>query len=274
MSDFQRLLEIILPSGGYLSLMMEAYFDESGTHDGSPVLCVGGFVIDSSSARELDQKWGEMLLQYGLPFFHMTDCAGGYPPFDQLSKQGCIDVATDAIQLIRKLISGGIMTSIYPSDFKDYAPDHEWIGSAYSFCVHICLTGVQNWANRRGCVDDFAYIFEAGHASQSESNRIMNKIFSSPQLRQRQRYVSHTFADKMKVKLLQAADLITWHWYTENKRKLEGVRRNMRKDTTALMSFTESGADFTALHCTPETIKLTTKSAFADLYPLTYPGVL
>jgi hypothetical protein len=137
-----------------------------------------------------------MLLKYGLPYFHMTDCAGGYPPFDRLGKQGCIDVASEAIQLVRRYIAGGIMTSIYPSEYLEYAPDHELIGSAYSFCVHVSLTGVQHWAKRHNYNGDIAYVFESGHASQSESNRIMNKIFSSPQLRQSQHYVSHTFADK------------------------------------------------------------------------------
>jgi hypothetical protein len=254
--------------------MIEAYFDESGTHDGSRVLCVGGFVIDSDAAREFDAKWGEMLQKYNLPYFHMTDCASGFAPFDKLDQQGCIDAATEAIQLIRRYISGGIMTSIYPSDYATYAPDHVLVGSAYSFCVHVCLTGVQDWAKRYGYTGDAAYIFESGHASQSESNRIMNQIFSNPLLRQKQHYLSHTFADKLKVRLLQAADLISWHWYTENKRKLEKVRPNMRKDTVALMASSNEGINFKALHCTPEVIKLTTRSAYADLYPLTYPGVL
>ena len=34
----ERLLEIVLPQGGQVTVMMKAYFDESGCHDRSPIL--------------------------------------------------------------------------------------------------------------------------------------------------------------------------------------------------------------------------------------------
>ncbi|HEY6770101.1 MAG TPA: DUF3800 domain-containing protein [Candidatus Sulfotelmatobacter sp.] len=254
--------------------MVEAYFDESGTHAGSPVLCVGGFVIETPAARELDKTWLALLGKYHLPYFHMTDCAGGHAPFDRLGKQGCIDVETEAIHLIREYMTGGMMVSMYPSDFEEYVPHHPQLGTAYSVCVHGCLAGVQHWANRRNYQGDIAYCFESGHASQSEANAIMKQIFAQPSLRARQRYYSHTFADKKNVRLLQAADIIAWHWFTENKRTLERIRPNMRIDTQVLMGPNSSGADFKALHYSPTALKLITRSAYADLYPLTYPGQL
>ena len=122
--------------------MVEAYFDESGTHDGSPVLCMGGFVTESEAAKRLNGDWEEMLSKYNLPFFHMTDCANGMDVYEPLGKQGRMDVATQAIHLVCKHMTNGRMVSIYPTEFDTYAPDHEQLGSAYSMCAHGCLAGV------------------------------------------------------------------------------------------------------------------------------------
>jgi hypothetical protein len=253
---------------------VEAYFDESGTHDGSPVLCLGGFVVEHDAARRLDADWEQMLAKYDIPFFHMTDCANGADIYAPLGIQGRIEVASEAIQLIRKHMINGRMTSIYPRDFHVYAPDHEQLGSAYSMCAHGCLAGVQSWADHAGFYGKIDYFFESGHKSQNEANRIMAEIFKQPALRQRHRYSSHAFADKRKIRPLQAADIIAWHWFTENKRRLERKRPNMRADTIALMGPNESGAEFISLHYDPDNIKRVARPAFADKYPLTYPGLL
>src|SRR5438105_4019181 len=44
-----RLLEILLPQNGYVMQLAEAYFDESGSHDGSPVLCVAGYIFEKNA---------------------------------------------------------------------------------------------------------------------------------------------------------------------------------------------------------------------------------
>lgn len=45
---------------------VEAYFDESGSHKGSPVLCVAGYLIESESAKLLSKEWAEVLGSKGL----------------------------------------------------------------------------------------------------------------------------------------------------------------------------------------------------------------
>ena len=191
-----RLLEITLPNGGFALPMFEAYFDESGTHDGSPVLCVGGIIIESTAAKELDRLWVEMLGRYGIEAFHMTDCASGLDEFKPLWKTKCIDIATEAIGLARDYITDGLMVSVVPTDFERYAAPHPLVGTAYTCCAYGCIAGVQRWADRAGFFGDIAYFFESGHRSQRQANELMNEIFSEPLLRRQYRYASHTFADK------------------------------------------------------------------------------
>ena len=37
--------------------LFEAHFDESGSHDGPPVLCVAGYLYDKEAALDLDSEW-------------------------------------------------------------------------------------------------------------------------------------------------------------------------------------------------------------------------
>lgn len=41
--------------------VMEAYFDESGTHDGSSSLCVAGYLFEKENATALGIEWQKML---------------------------------------------------------------------------------------------------------------------------------------------------------------------------------------------------------------------
>ena len=57
-----------------------------------------------------------------------------------------------------------------------------------------------------------SYFYEAGHASKTEANALMSRIFSNAALRGTYHYGSHTFADKQQLRPLQAADILAWQW--------------------------------------------------------------
>ena len=47
------MLRVLLPSGGYAMIEAQAYFDESGSHDGAAILCVAGYIFKKSEAIKL-----------------------------------------------------------------------------------------------------------------------------------------------------------------------------------------------------------------------------
>jgi hypothetical protein len=119
------------PAEGDLVELLECYFDESGSHDGSPILCVGGYVFEREHCKALDLGWKQILDQYQLPFFHMTDCAHNTWPFE------CIEAQKAAIRLINDHVAGLEeianftlkIVSCYPgSDPCQYLPAAERVG--------------------------------------------------------------------------------------------------------------------------------------------------
>lgn len=61
--------------------MLRGYFDDTGTHKGSPVVGVGGFIGDVSAWTAVEAEWIAKLRDYGASNFHAYDCANGLGEF-------------------------------------------------------------------------------------------------------------------------------------------------------------------------------------------------
>ena len=212
---------------------VEAYFDESGSHDGSAVLCVAGYLIDSDGVPAFNQEWSAVLLQKGLTHFHMKDCAHGNGEFRHLSKQDRVWVAQRLIEIIKSHVIRGIGAMMVASVYEKLMPYHHNLGGAYNYCIWHCLEGVGIWADEAGFDGSTSYFFEGGHKSQSEANRIMSLAFGEGEARKKFRYSSHSFVDKKKVPGVQAADLLAWQMYTDWRHGME--KRPRRKDFASLI---------------------------------------
>jgi Protein of unknown function (DUF3800) len=230
-----RLIEVLAPGDGDLVAFLECYFDESGSHAGSPVLCVAGYLFERESCKALDLAWAQVLAQYKLPFFHMTACAHNQRPFDQLSRDECIESEKKMIELINNHALLGVAMAINESEYLSMLGKDSVAGSPYAFCCWQILAGIRAWINRTNFQGEIAYFFESGHDSEGEANALMKRIFTDRGLRDGYRYVAHAFVDKQKVRPIQTADILAWHWATQMKRLLN-KNAQIRADCRALMS--------------------------------------
>jgi hypothetical protein len=241
-----RLIDILASSKSDIVALLEAYFDESGTHDGSPVMCIAGYLFQKDRCKELDLAWKEVLDFYNLPFFHMVDCAQGARPFDALLPDERDQAARRMIALIRAHALFGMGIAIVETDYNavmsgmpriDLPVDDLPIplpGTAYSYCCWTALNAIGAWIRRGGFEGEVAYFFEAGHKHADEANQIMNRIVRVPSLRNEFRYAAHSFVPKEKARPLQTADILAWHHATDIKKIMIGKHR--RKDYAALIA--------------------------------------
>jgi uncharacterized protein DUF3800 len=213
--------------------LIEAYFDESGSHDGSHALCVAGYLFEKKQCEALDLGWKTVLDQFSLPYFHMVDCAHGNDPFDKLSKDERIAAEKLMIGLIRKHMAFGSAITVDENDYNTWGARQK-LGTAYTYCCWQSLAGMQVWLNQNSFEGKVSYFFEAGHKHQAEANEIMNRIFKDVDLRQSYRYSSHSFVDKKLVRPIQAPDIFAWlHWH-HFERLRQGIAAP-RKDFVALV---------------------------------------
>ena len=211
-----------------------AFFDESGTHQGAPVLCVAGYLIEESRLAEFDIRWREVLAQKGLSHFHMVDCAHGSGEFSVLEKPARVEVQTQLIEIIRDTTARGVGAMVVASVYDELMPFHPKMGSAYNYCIWHCLEGVRLWIEERASSIEVQYRFEQGHASDGEADRIMRFAFSNLEGRAPFGYSSHAFVEKRTTPGVQAADLLAWQMYTDWRHGMEG--RPRRKDFAALIA--------------------------------------
>ncbi|HWA02650.1 MAG TPA: DUF3800 domain-containing protein [Rhizomicrobium sp.] len=223
---FLGIVEALLRSGGRLVALIEAYFDESGSHEGSSILCVAGYVIEKQNAQRLSEEWSAVLSEYDLPYFHMVDCAHGNGVFKGMSKPHRIMVAARMIGIIKRSAALGFAQSI---DVKAYTevipPKLRLFGTPYSFCARTVLDQIGASFYKRNFKGKSAYFFEAGHKSRSEADRIICDLFENPliDLVYKHGYVGHSFVLKKESPPIQAADILAWHWATHVKRSEAGI---------------------------------------------------
>lgn len=227
---FDRLVEVTLPHGGYVLALYEAYFDESGTDDGSPALCVAGYLIESERARAMDREWRALLARYDLPYFHMVDCAHGAGPFAKLTKQDRIDVATKCIDMIKGLTTRGFAAVTSPPRLEGYIGNTD----AYTYCVHMCIGALMISLGPQRADSRIAFFFEAGHQSGSKAHKYVSDSAQNDKLFQAN-FAGMAFLKKQDAPILQAADILAWQYRKYLADKIGSSRKPM-KDFASLMA--------------------------------------
>lgn len=212
----------------------EAYFDESGTGDEWPYICVAGYIFTLEAREALKMAWQQLLDRYALPYFHMTDCAHGHGPFRQLSRDQRIAAQTEAIDLIGRFASKGIALSIDKDAFDDLPPDGLWT-SPYSFLCGQVVFGVQRWAKETGHTEGVHYFYEHGADGWGAASRDLARFVGPHEGPRRDvQYLTHAHVHKRESAAVQCADILAWHWHTHNRRRREGNRKR-RADFQALL---------------------------------------
>jgi hypothetical protein len=218
------------------AFMIEAYFDESGTHVGSPVMCVAGYLFTAGQARQLDLEWADALRQAGINSFHMADCAHGVGEFARLSAARRDDLARKLIAIIKKHMTVGIAVSMCEADFERLKPADWKRGGAYTICVTEVLRRISCWANAFPFQGRIAYFFESGHRHAKSTNAALEFMMINPRLFDAARYSSHSFSSKEEVRPLQTADILAWEWYKDRTNRLAGSPRPRRKSLSSLLA--------------------------------------
>jgi hypothetical protein len=217
-------------------MTMAAYFDESGTHENSPVMCVAGYLFSAEQAQHLHREWGETLGNFKLSHFHAVDCAHGVREFKNLDKKQRVELTTKLIGIIKRRMELGIAVSISDTDFGRVAAPKWERGGPYLLAALQVLSGVVAWADKYSYSGEIAYFFEAGHKHQSQTNKAIKMVKARDSTSDYLHYLSHTFAGKRDVLPLQAADLLAYEWAKElRRRNMPPVRRAMRTSLDSLL---------------------------------------
>ena len=200
--------------------MLWAYLDESGTHQGAPVVVVGCYVSTVEQWSRFDAEWAAHLERHSLPFFHMTDFVarqGAYRGWTESARERFIRAAINMIVLrTHYRVAVGL-----PLEELERTEHLQYVGHPYTVGVIECVKYVGEWMRRYHPDEYVSYVIETGTRHGDEVTRHLNRARSKEYLREWLRLGSHTFAEKRSVRQLQAADVLAWEcWWEATRRKM------------------------------------------------------
>jgi hypothetical protein len=146
--------------------MIEAYIDESGTHDESPVVSVACYAGTPEQWASFTNEWVPILKKSGLPYFHAKDSA-------------CDPLRPHLVKLIQKNELRGIVCAVDKSIYKNHANDQfrTHLGNMYSACAFMCVIESCKWAkeNRKGQV---GFFIEAGQPNDTYVEKVLKNYMA------------------------------------------------------------------------------------------------
>jgi hypothetical protein len=201
---------------------MTAYLDESGTHDGSRLTVMAGWIGYADRWREFDRRWNA-LLQRPFPHrgpithIHSKDLRQGSKQFRGWSVEDRRQLAMIASGLAQEhsifsisvLLNNSDYERIYIGTDRTLRKHRAAIDSKYGVCFRVFLSLVTRILDRHEPNETVHFVIEAGHANGGAAEVIfagMEKI--APDLA---RYVSGiTYVRKKASPGIQAADLLAY----------------------------------------------------------------
>lgn len=216
-----------------------AYFDESGTHGGSHMLVVSGYVASDEQWQGFEQEWNDALANAGLTHFHMKDFAHSLNEFKDWKgdEERRVKFIRQLIEIIRKNTRRSISSAVRLQDYKrlneTYRLQESY--SPYSICILGCLASISRWHSEHSYIEPVALVLEDGVTHKGEFQR-----FYSPT-----NFHSVAFAKKHDHAGLQAADFVAWEHLKAYNQFESGAFKRYRNSFRALYSMPYDWGIFT-----------------------------
>jgi hypothetical protein len=230
-SESARMLDILIPNGGDLVTVSEAFFDESYEDRSPRILCVAGYVFRKSRAVEFGKRWSRFLRAKGLPYFHANECAHGCGIFK--GRDDMDEVSRKLIGMTREYSDFGVAVALDQDEYAEICTGHEMFPTPYAYALTNCLYQIAHWRIREKRTAPTAFYFEQGHAHAGDANKFLTFMLRSDELPGRIGYRAHGFVPK-ETPQVQPGDLLAWLWRLHAQRVKRRDPRPVRKDLVAL----------------------------------------
>lgn len=130
----------------------KAYFDESGTHESSPVVIVAGAIAEDVSWNALCYSWNAVLKEYGVKRFHATDLNARRGEFSGWSDEKRNEFYGKLVEIMRIHLTIFIGNGLRRSDFDEVSlefpdvklTDYQMLLEQATYTVHLWAVPEKN----------------------------------------------------------------------------------------------------------------------------------
>jgi hypothetical protein len=200
-------------------LVLQAFFDESGTAPEAPALILAGLISTRRRWKLFSSAWQALLDEWEIPYFHMTDFEAGVGHYvgwkDARLHQPRIVALLD---LVCEYCVAAVSVAVSNDDFRRIYGPNAHARLRFALAARVLFNEVSKF-DRHGKPavfysmagsDRFAYVFESGAAGIGQVLRVFQRYYNNPLQRATYRLSSCELGDKRKLPPLQAADIVAF----------------------------------------------------------------
>jgi uncharacterized protein DUF3800 len=210
--------------------MFTAYFDESGTHDTSPLILIAGWVGKDTQWEKFSVKWKDILKEYDIDMFHMNKWSNKIGRYGQMKESDRQELIRKLLDCILATVEVGFFGSFHMQSYKELIEEgyKDSLGNPYSLCAMICIKSLMQWRESKNLREPIAYILEAGAKGSLEFHAAFNIARKHPQFGGGFTHGPLALWDKKEILPLQAADIIAYECWKDVNNTVAGFPRPMR----------------------------------------------
>lgn len=215
-----------------LFLMLGVYSDESGTHDGSSLTIMAGWIASVEQWAVLEQRWSALLALYGVRYVHAKELRHRQGPFKRWSNPRAVAFAKDLLEALEAHSQYSLTVILNNADYERYyrAPDKAErkrrgaVDSKYGVCFRVFLSLVTQIVAKYMPGESLTMTVEAGHMNGGAAETIFAEFKQyAPELAALVTAVA--YVDKKEAAGVQAADLLAYPaYFLEQHKKAEWQR--------------------------------------------------
>jgi hypothetical protein len=143
--------------------LLEAFFDESGTHGNSRTVVIAGYVATETDWDKVQKRWEVVLKCHGIEVFHATDFFAQCGEFASMKLEERESLITGLVEAIR---SGELHTITASADAYAYSrvtsPRFRAVfPKAYDLCFNDIIRGIDLWSNQEADGEEVGLVFSA-----------------------------------------------------------------------------------------------------------------
>jgi hypothetical protein len=199
------------PASAVLALLI-AHYDESGTHDGSPITVISGLAGSAEAWVAFEREWNKILKKNGISFVHAKDMHHRHRQHKGWSRRRIRELWADATYVIQEQNLFMSRIILFNDDYDNLyrrKEDHcrKPLDSRYGLCFRILALQLPYLYGMRYFDCETHFVMESGHKNAGDAVRIFDQIksYNLPN-----KVGSLTFVGKNGSPGVQAADLLAY----------------------------------------------------------------
>jgi Protein of unknown function (DUF3800) len=210
-------------------MQLTAYLDEAGTHAGTRLTVMAGWVADAERWDTFKTLWTALLQRNGISHVHGTDLQSGKRPFKRWPRARRAALAGEIAELCTRTTLFGLVVildnaqydRVYIGDNAEMRKKRSALESKYGVCFRVAISLIPRLIERADLANgsELAVVIESGHqniGAVPEIFRAFNELADEP-IRSLLKRV--TIEEKRHSPGLQAADMLAypaWRGETDN----------------------------------------------------------